>query len=91
MSTKLARKAIALFSNKNMPKATRRKYQREWLAQVSDMGKKWLLATPVKRRTNADVLTVLDAHRVAQQTKRAPKALASKPKKRVKPQLKKAA
>ncbi|BAU40099.1 hypothetical protein [Ralstonia phage RSP15] len=49
MSTKLARKAIALFNNPDMPKATRRNYQRQWISSVSSLGKKWILSTPVKK------------------------------------------
>lgn len=47
----LARRAVRLYSNDLVPKATNRFNQRAWLRSVTWLGDRWLLANPIKKES----------------------------------------
>lgn len=51
MNTTALRYVRRLFNTEHVPARTNRHNQRQWVRSVRFLGDKWLLATPVARRT----------------------------------------
>jgi hypothetical protein len=47
----LKRRAINNFKNYEIPKHTKRNYQRQWIQCIRTLGPKWRLAAPIQRCT----------------------------------------
>jgi hypothetical protein len=48
--TQLMRRAVRLWSVKDVPREINRANARKWLASVLRLGDKWLLHTPIRRQ-----------------------------------------
>lgn len=46
----LAKRAITLYRNANVPKKVWRHNAREWIKKINYLGNKWILAQEVQRR-----------------------------------------
>lgn len=61
----LARRAINLFSNYEVPHETRRRYQRQWMRSVRTLGSQWLYAHQSPRLSTQLNRSEADTNRIS--------------------------